>query len=368
MVGSQCESSNATGINGDQADTSAPYAGAVYVFLRTGVTWSQQAYLKPSNTQGGAFFGISIALSGDTLAVGAEGEASAATGVNGVSLKTATNSGAVYVFTRAGATWSQQAYVKASNTRASATFGHSVALSGDTLAVGSPLEGSGSSGINGDQAATPSLAGVGAVYVFTRADTTWSQQAYVKASNSRSETGFGGALALEGDTLAVGAVGDSSAATGVGGNESDTTAPGAGAVYVFTRAGVVWSQQAYVKASNARQSAAFGSSLALSGDRLAVGAIADTSKAVGVNGDPSAAPDRFAGAAYLFDRRGATWSQQAYVKASYHQRDARYGSALALSDDTLAVAAVDESSGATGVNGDQSDTSATYAGAVYVLR
>ncbi|MEB2349380.1 MAG: integrin, partial [Comamonadaceae bacterium] len=118
-VGAYIEDSNATGIDGDQANNSAAYSGAVYIFTRSGSTWSQQAYVKASNT--GAFdeFGVSLALSADgsTLAVGAYGEHSNATGIDGDQANySAANSGAVYVFTRSGSTWSQQAYVKASNT------------------------------------------------------------------------------------------------------------------------------------------------------------------------------------------------------------------------------------------------------------
>ena len=136
------------------------------------------------------------------------------------------------MFTRSGTTWSQQAYVKASNPQIDALFGGSVALSGDTLAVGSHLESSNSTGVNGNQADT-SASQAGAVYVFTRSGTTWSQQAYVKASNNRASALFGGSVALSGDTLAVGAVGESSNATGLNGNQADTSASFAGAVYVL---------------------------------------------------------------------------------------------------------------------------------------
>jgi hypothetical protein len=110
------EDSGATGVNGDQRDNSASFAGAAYVFVRRGTDWSQQAYLKASNT--GAFdqFGIAVAVSGDRVVVGANSEDSNASGVNGnPGDNSATNSGAAYVFVRCGTTWSQQAYVKASN-------------------------------------------------------------------------------------------------------------------------------------------------------------------------------------------------------------------------------------------------------------
>src|SRR5678815_4920385 len=91
-------------------------AGAVYVFVRTGTTWAQQAYVKASNPHDLSWFGTSVALSGDTLAVGSTGERSAARGINGDQRDTsAVDAGAVYVFTRAGAAWTQQAYIKASD-------------------------------------------------------------------------------------------------------------------------------------------------------------------------------------------------------------------------------------------------------------
>ena len=264
----------------------------------------QEAYVKASNARASANFGSSIALSGDTLVVGASNESSSATGINGNQSDTsAQNSGAVYVFTRSGATWSQQAYLKASNTKAQDNFGYAVALSGDTLAVLSYLESSGATGVNGNQADTSAPA-AGAVYVFTRSGTTWSQQAYVKASNTRPNALFS-AVALAGDTLAVGSFGESSNATGINGNQADTSAASSGAVYVFARAGTTWSQQAYLKASNTRPSMLFGYSLALSGNTLAVGSYQESSSATGINGNQADTAAPVSGAAYVFTRPAA---------------------------------------------------------------
>jgi len=148
-VGAARESSNATGINGDQDNNLAYEAGAVYVFRFDGTIWSQQTYIKASNTEAGHtfgdYFGENIALSDDgaTLAVGAHGEDSNATGIDGdQSDNSAGWSGAAYVFRFDGEDWSQQAYVKASN--GGGHFGGSMALSDDgaTLAVGAVLESS----------------------------------------------------------------------------------------------------------------------------------------------------------------------------------------------------------------------------------
>ena len=131
MIGAYTEDSAATGVNGNQADNSAFASGAAYVFVRSGSTWSQQAYLKASNTGPNDLFGASVAISGNTVVVGAFGEDSAATGVNGdQTSNSATDSGAAYVFVRSGSTWTQQAYLKASNTGASDFFGISTAISG----------------------------------------------------------------------------------------------------------------------------------------------------------------------------------------------------------------------------------------------
>ncbi len=202
-----------------------------------------EAYVKASNTgvadrfgAGGLFDnGIvgNVALAGDTLAVGAWFESSAATGVNGNQAdNSAQGSGAVYVFTRTGGVWSQQAYVKASFSGVDDIFGSSVALAGDTLAVGAWQEASAATGVNGNQADN-SASKSGAVYVFTRTGGVWSQQAYVKASNTGVGDGFGASVALAGDTLAVGAWFESSAATGVNGNQADNSVQGSGAVYVY---------------------------------------------------------------------------------------------------------------------------------------
>jgi len=168
--------------------------------------------LNPSGNSDYDQFGTSVALSADgsTLAVGASGEESAATGIDGNQDDDTTgNAGAVYVFSRNGDTWSQQAYVKASNTGSGDQFGGSVALSadGNTLAVGATFESSPATGIDSDQN-DDSAGFAGAVYVFSRSGVNWTQQAYVKASNTDGGDYFGESVALsaDGSTLAVGGV------------------------------------------------------------------------------------------------------------------------------------------------------------------
>ncbi len=372
VVGAPRERSSATGINGDPFDNSLVEAGAAYVYVRTGSGWSQQAYIKASNTGTYDQFGDSVALSGDTLVVGAPQERSLATGVNGdQNDDSGYNAGAVYVFVRNGATWSQQAYLKASNTDSADFFGEYVSIDGDTIVVGARGEDSSATGVNGSQLNSASQQ-AGAAYVFVRSGTTWSQQAYLKASNTDGGDYFGCSVGVSGDTIAVGAQSEGSAATGVNGNQSDDTAATAGAVYVFVRNGATWSQQAYIKSFNTETQDLFGCQLALDGNTLAVSA-EDDSAATGINGDSSDNSARDSGAVYVFVRSSdGNWTQQAYLKgANTEERDffggGRLAPALALSGSTLVVGAPSEDSAARGVGGDPDDNSAPYSGAAYVF-
>ena len=370
-------------------------SGAVYVFTRSTVnaTWSQQAYIKASNTGNGDQFGNSVSLSddGNTLAVGARLEGSNSTGVGGADNEGASFSGAVYVFVR-DTTWSEQAYIKASNTGFFDEFGRSLSLSGDgnTLAVGARSEGSNSTGVGGIED-NSSATNSGAVYVFTRSNTTWQQQAYIKASNTDNGDQFGYSVSLsdDGNTLAVGAPTEGSNSTGVNGDQDNNDAPGSGAVYVFTRSTVnaTWSQQAYIKASNADSGDRFGGignapnqggpSVSLSGDGniLAVGAYREGSDAKGIDGDQDNNDAGQSGAVYVFTRSSTgMWSQQAYIKASNTDSDDQFGHSVSLSGDgnMLAVGAINEDSPSKGIkkiDGDQEDGVSGFgkAGAVYVF-
>ena len=315
VVAARNEDGSATTIDGSD-DDNAPTAGAAYVFTRKAGTdeWEQQAYLKASNGEGGDKFGSDVAIDGDTIVVGAETE-------DGESNSKST-SGAVYVFVRNGTTWTEQQILRASdaaigdwfgsdvaisgdtivvgawkenqafvftrsagvwtqqqiltgsNTESGDSFGRDVTIDGDTIVVGAFAEDSAATGINGDEDDNSASAngGAGAAYVFLREAGTWSQQAYLKASNTDAGDQFGGKLSLSGDTLAVGAYHERSNATGTDGDQANNSTEDAGAVYVFVRDGSVWSQQAYLKASNTGFQDRFGSNISLSGNFLVAAA------------------------------------------------------------------------------------------------
>ena len=347
VVGARFEDSTAAG---GEANNTASSAGAVYVFTRSGISWSQQAYLKASNAEADDQFGASVAIDGDTIVVGALNEASTAAG--GEANNSASGAGAVYVFTRSGLSWSQQAYLKASNAEANDQFGASIAIDGDTVVVGASNEASTAAGGQANNSAS----GAGAVYVFTRSGLSWSQQAYLKASNAEANDQFGASIAIDGDTVVVGASNEASTAAG---GQANNSASGAGAAYVFTRSGLSWSQQAYLKASNAEAFDQFGTSVAIAGDTIVVGALNEASTAAGGEVNNSASG---AGAAYVFTRSGLTWSQQAFLKASNAEANDQFGASVAIDGDTVIVGAFNEASTALG---GEANNSASAAGAAY---
>jgi hypothetical protein len=187
--------------------------------------------------------GVSTQISddGNTVLTGSLDEDCMATGVNptmpcGNDVKNDTSAGAAYVFVRSGTTWTQQAFIKASNAGKEDWFGSRLALSGDgnTAAIAAQLEDSAAQGINGKQD-DDSAQEAGAVYFFTRTGTTWMQQAYVKSTNNEAFDEFGSSVSLsrDGKTMAVGARGEDSSAKGINGNQQDNSVKEAGAVYVF---------------------------------------------------------------------------------------------------------------------------------------
>jgi hypothetical protein len=240
-------------------------------------------------TRPNVLFGYSIGVSGngDTLSV-AEYDADR-------------GKGALYVLTRSGGMWSHQTRLQASNAENGDSLGYSLAISedGNTLVAGAADEDCMTPGVNPapcdkDQ---PQDNSSGAAYVFVRNGSAWTQQAFIKASNPGKEDWFGVHIALSGDgnTLAVGAPNEDSAAKGINGKQDDDSADGAGAVYVFLRTGTTWVQHAYVKGANTEMFDEIGSAVALNRDGhvLAAGAHFESGKGNSV---------KQSGAVYLFTR------------------------------------------------------------------
>jgi hypothetical protein len=318
-VGAPSEDSDASGVNGDQANNNAVGAGAVYLFTRSGSTWAQTVYLKsdaPPAIKGGDLFGYSVALNrdGTALAVGSYDEGSSS-GINGAFDNKVGGSGAAFVYRRSGTTWTREAFLKAREQDRNDSMGNAIAISddGNTVAVGALDEDTLEGGINAVKSGhtgdtdVPDDNSSGAVYVFTKAGATWTQQAAFKASTAGKNDQFGIKLALSGDgnTMAVAASNEDSNALGINGDQKNDSAGESGAAYIFRRAGESWRQIAYVKASNTEEFDEFGSSVGINrdGSIVAIGAKFEDSSAKGTNGDQSDNGSLDSGAVYVFSIR-----------------------------------------------------------------
>jgi hypothetical protein len=316
-------------------DTGASNSGAVYVFTRSSNVWTEQTILKASNPGDGDNFGYSVDIDGNYIVVGAYTE-------DGDDNNTQDDAGAAYVFTGSGNNWSEQAYLQASNIGSSDNFGISVAIANDTLVVGASSENGADNGLQDD---------VGAAYVFVRSGSNWSQQDFLGASNAQAKDNFGISVDISGNTIVVGAYLED----GLDNGSQDNS----GAAYVFTRTGVIWSEQERLKSFNVDAEDLFGNAVGIDGDKIIVGALFE-------DGDNNATAN--SGAAYLFTRSNNTWAQQSYIKAANADNQDELGHGVALSGDTIIVTAPGEDSALTNDPSDNTLAAATFgAGAGYVF-
>src|SRR5262245_29771598 len=272
--------------------------GSVYVFARSGVSWTQQQKLIANDGESFDNFGIAVTLSSDTLVVGAIGDK---IGAN-------QSQGSAYVFTRSGGIWTQQQKLIADDGGAGDCFGISVALSSETLAVGAYVD---NIGANVSQ---------GSAYVFTRSGGIWTQQQKLIADDGAADDYFGESVALDGDMLVVGARNDD-----IDANTDQ------GSAYVFTRSGGIWTQQQKLVANDGAADDWFGWAFALDGDMLVVGARNDD---IGANTDQ--------GSAYVFTRSDLTCTQHQRPVANDGAADDNFGAAVALDGDMLVVGALND--------------------------
>ena len=296
-------------VSGDTAVVGAPYGdtgvsntGAAYVFERNSSGgWSQAARLIATDPDTGDYFGWPVAVSGDTVVIGAYGEDTGGY-----------NAGAAYVYERDGSgTWSQGTKLTASDTEIEDYFGVSVAISEDIAVVGAFKEDAG--GIE-----------AGAAYVFERDGSgTWSQATKLTVSDSDAYDWFGRSAAVSGDSAVVGA------------HSGDTSVSNSGAAYVFRRDGSgTWSQEAKLAATDPEAADYFGGSVDLEGDSIVVGADGEDAGGSG------------AGAAYLFKRDvSGNWLVEGKLIASDPQANDKFGHSVAVLGKTLLVGAHTEGAG-----------------------
>ena len=301
-------------ISGDTMVVTAPFddvganpdQGSVRVFVRSGTSWTPQATLVAADGEAGDYFGYSVAVSGDTVVVGTPRDN---VGAN-------SNHGSVRVFVRSGTNWTPQATLLAADGEADDFFGSSVAVSGDTIAVGSDSD---NVGANPNQ---------GSVRVFVRSGTNWTPQATLLAADGEADDFFGSSVAVSGDTIAVGSDSDN-----VGAN------PNQGSVRVFVRSGTNWTPQATLLAADGEADDYLGSSVAVSGDSVVVGAPYDRDGANQV------------GSARVFVRSGTSWAPQPALVAADGETGDRFGWSVAIAGDTIVAGAPDDYVGANSQQG-----------------
>lgn len=278
----------AVALRGETALVGAPdhdlSRGAVYVFVKSGATWTQAAKLGAGDAENMALFGAAVAFDGDTALIGAPGHA----------IGSEYERGAAYVFAGSGASWTQQDKLLAADGAGRENLGAAVALDGDTALVGAPRHPVGE---NKDQ---------GAAYVFSRSGGSWTEVALLAAGSGGPSDFFGASVALSGGTALVGARGHAQ-----------------GAAYLFT--GVTgWAAGAEITAPDGAYSDQFGAAVALSGGIAVIGA-------PGLNLNQ--------GAAYVFAHSGGEWAQAAEITASDGDIGDGLGSSVAVTGGTALVGA-----------------------------
>ncbi len=276
------------GAKGDQENGSN--SGAAYVFHHVSGSWIQQAKLLAGEGAAGDSFGVSAAIDGDYVVVGAIGDDHCGE-----------DCGAAYIFHHEAGDWVERAKLTASDCEARDNFGKSVSISGDYVVVGADFHNEG-------------VDSSGAAYVFHRSGSTWTQQAKLVISSGEQWDLFGRSVSVDGDYLVVGAYRD------------DDLGTDSGSAYVFHRSGITWTQEAKLTANDGAPYEWFGFSVSIHDTTILVGAPYDNSNV---------------GAAYVFHHNGIEWEQQPKLTASDGAGWDRFGCCVSTNG-TWAVVGADE--------------------------
>jgi len=264
-------------------------SGAAYVFENVAGTWTQVAKL--TNNIAFSRYGYSVAISGDTIVVGAPQETT-----------TVIYEGAVHVYRKVAGTWGFEQKLVSATPHDTGGLGWAVAIDGDIIAAG------GEGGMSGNS---------GWAYAFHRTGSTWGASKNLAGVGQSGNDIYGRAVAISGTTIVVGSITDDSGATD------------SGSAYVFDYDGAAWSQT--VKIAGAQNSGYFGSAVAIDGDLLAVASYGDNT------------PTYFAGTVHVYELVGGTWTfrHECYVARFQSTSDefGQYHGSLAVVGDTVVVGA-----------------------------
>ena len=264
--------------------------GAVYIYTRTGNVWTEQQRLLPSDEEHEMEFGFSVAISGETIVVGAWSEDLGLV-----------NAGAAYVFTRSGTTWTEEQKMVLTSPTTADFFGYTVDIYNETIVVGAARE---------DTGATDA----GSIYVYTRSGTTWSLEQQINSTDITAGDEFGESVAIYEDSIVAGAP------------RATTGGALAGAAYVFTRSGTTWTQEQKIVALDSAASDYFGKSVDIQNDRIVVGVPDDGTDV---------------GAAYIYSRSGTTWTEEQKITSASPFAGEQFGYSISLDGSDILVGAVD---------------------------
>lgn len=337
VVGAPLENNGGTGINPAPGNDNAQNSGAVYVYKRAGNVWTQTHFIKASDAKAREQFGFDVALEGDTMAVSA---------------RTLSNEGKVYMFEREDDDWVQTHILKGSYTRPNHRFGFRIDLVDGRLVAGAAYDGNNAQGV-----AVGALSSNGAVYVFEQKASTWPQTAYLKAPVLKhlDEFGISTATSAQGGWIAVGAHKDDRVVASL---DAELTNQDSGAVYMYRKEANEWAYHSILKPSNLPAGAGFGSAVSIEGDVLAVGAKRENTQ--GAN----------AGAAYVYvyDVLMDRWDLRARVVGDRINEEDEFGLHVHVSDGRVFVSAHLEDANGLGLSPDgEQDENAKNSGAVYVF-
>lgn len=242
------------------SEPNGSYTGSATVFTRNGGTWRRDAALTSGELSGVDQFGTAVAVDGDTAVVGAPDN----TTENGF------KTGSVSVFTRTDGTWTKEATLLPESDGID-QFGRAAALQSDVAVVGARRAG------------RQGLDESGVVFVYRRTGGIWTKEVGLTPGLDNRDDSFGTTLAIDGETLLVGAP-----------TEHTAQGPNAGAVYVFTHSNRGWRRQTSLHNGNTAADHQFGTAVAIDGDTALVGT-------------------EFGDGPFVFARSARTWTQRSVL-------------------------------------------------------
>ncbi len=285
-------------------------AGAAYVYVLGDNGWQKQAKLIAEPAFAEDTLGGKVALKNNFAMLGVSRRDDKGK-----------DSGAVVSFEREVNVWKQRHIFTAPDAKSGDAFGQSIALTNNHLIIGAPRNDA----LGND---------VGAAYIYKRENDTWRYQTKITANDGAAGDLFGISVAIDGNTILVGA------------DLHDEKAENAGAVYVYVLKENMWKQEAKLMASDGGKTDIFGVRVAISGNTALVSARRDDIEELGAD----------AGSAYIFVRDGSTWTQQVKLTSPDGQADDRFGRGVSLSDDTAIISAMNH------------DANGSNTGALYVYK